>query len=111
MARMQSWAAWFQTRRNLPGWVVSYVDGEGKDFDYGIDYHQCEAVLYFKKQNAADLAPYFCLVDWPTNKLMKTGLVRTKTLAMDYKVCDFRFKKDRPVTQGWSTETAKITQR
>ncbi|MCP4714726.1 MAG: hypothetical protein GY868_06375 [Deltaproteobacteria bacterium] len=29
IARMQSWAAWSQARKDLPGWVVSYVDGEG----------------------------------------------------------------------------------
>ena len=110
MKRMQGWAAWSQTRKDLPGWVVSYVEGGDKDFDYGINYHQCGAVLYFKKQNVADLAPYFCLVDWPSNKLMETGLARTKTLAMGNKVCNFRFKKGRPVTQDWSTEIAKIKQ-
>lgn len=108
MARMQGWAAWSQGRRDLGGWVVSYVDGEGKGFDYGIDYQQCGAVLYFKKQDAAQLAPYFCLVDWPSNKLMATGLQRRKTLALGDALCDFRFKKGRPVTQGWSTEVPKI---
>jgi L-2-amino-thiazoline-4-carboxylic acid hydrolase len=111
MARMRRWATWSQSRKSLPGWVVSYVDGAGKDFDYGVDYHQCGAVLYFKKLGAADLAPYFCLVDWPSNKLMATGLVRTKTLAMGDSLCDFRFKKGRPVSQDWSTEQPRIKQK
>ncbi len=111
MKRMQGWAAWSQSRKDLPGWVVSYVDGKGQDFDYGIDYHQCGAVLYFKKQGAADLTPYYCLVDWPSNKLMATGLERSKTLAMGDKICNFRFKKGRPISQDWSTEVPKIKQR
>ena len=106
--RMQRWAAWSQTRKDQPGWVVSFVDGKGKDFDYGVDYHQCGAVLYFQKQKAMDLAPYYCLVDWPSHKLMATGLRRSKTLARGDKVCDFRFKKGRPITQDWSTEAPKI---
>ncbi len=37
-----------------------------------------------------------------------TGLERKGTLAMGYPRCDFRYKKGRPVTQGWQSERAKI---
>lgn len=82
--------------------------GNGSDFDYGYDYLHCPCCEYFKSHEAADLAVYFCLLDFPEHKLMGTGLTRTKTPAQGDDLCDFRFKKGRPLRQDWSTEVPKI---
>ena len=97
-----------KTRFNEHDWVSTFVPGNGSDFDYGYDYLHCPCCEYFKSHEAAELAAYFCLLDFPEHKLMGTGLTRTKTLAQDDDLCDFRFKKGRPVRQDWSTEVPKF---
>ena len=91
--------------------VLTYVDGQGEDFDYGFDVQFCPCADYFKEQEAEELAPYFCLVDIPENKRMGTGLVRTKTLAKGDDLCNFRFKKGRKMLQDWDSEAAKFPQK
>ena len=46
--------------------------------------------------------------DFDRSRTYGTGLQRTKTIARGDGICNFRFKKDRPVVQNWSTELALI---
>jgi len=107
MDGMKSWAD-SKNRIYKDDWLADFIPGDGKNFDYGINYLHCPCFEYFKANNAKELAPYFCLVDFPEHKRMGTGLVRTKTLALGDSLCDFRYKKGRQVSQSWSTEAPKI---
>ena len=81
-------------RRQHPGaYVYDYVEGNGRDFDWGIDYLECSSCKLLKAQNAMELAPYVCAVDRVTSELLGWGLTRTMTLAEGFDKCDFRFKK------------------
>lgn len=73
--------------------------GDGRDFDIGVDYTECGLMKYFAAQGMPELAPYPCRVDFPTARAEGTGLVRSTTLASGGKVCDFRYKQGRSVTQ------------
>lgn len=55
-----------------------------------------------------DVAPYFCLNDFPRSRAEGTGLVRTGTIAQGAALCDFRYKLGREVTQGLETETVRF---
>lgn len=101
---LTAWAAQSQQRRYPGDWVVTAVPGDGKTFDVGYDYTECGAVKYFKSQGVAEVAPYYCLTDFLASRAQGTGLSRTHTLAQGDKLCDFRYKRDRPVTQNWDTE-------
>lgn len=103
---MKNWAQ--KSKGQWVDWVADFIPGDGISCDWGIDYHYCPCLDYFKTQDAADMAPYFCLVDFPEHKLMGTGLARTKTLAQGDGICNFRYKKGRAVTQDWSTEIPKF---
>lgn len=46
--------------------------------------------------------------DFPRSKAYGTGLRRTKTLAAGDGVCNFRYKKGRPVVNDWSTEIGRL---
>lgn len=106
MDGMKNWAD--KTKGQRVDWVAEFIPGDGKSFDWGIDYHYCPCRNFFQAQGASDIAPYFCLVDFPEHKLLGTGLVRTKTIAQGDSICDFRYKKGRATTQDWSTEISKI---
>jgi len=73
--------------------VIEYVEGDGEEFDYGVDYIECAVCKFLRAENAIELAPYSCAIDKPVSELMGWGLTRLKTLAEGYPKCEFRFKK------------------
>jgi hypothetical protein len=79
--------------RRIPGNVFGYyVEGQGEEFDCGIDITECPIADFFRAQDASEFAPYICLYDFPASKLWGTGLVRTMTLAEGAEKCDDRFR-------------------
>ena len=92
-------------------WKVDFIEGDGVDFDYGLDYRTCPCFEFFKAQKAKELAPFFCLLDFPEARQLKSGFFRTKTLAQGDDRCDFRYKKGREVVQNWDTEVEAISKK
>ena len=70
-----------------------FVEGGGKDFDWGVDYTGCSIYKFMRAQGAEEFAPYVCLSDSALSDAFGWGLIRTQTLAEGFKRCDFRFKK------------------
>jgi hypothetical protein len=89
-------------------WKADFIEGDGVDFDYGLDYRSCPCFELFKAQNVKQLAPFFCLLDFPEAKQLNSGFFRTKTLAQGDEICNFRYKKGKEVVQNWDTEVEKI---
>lgn len=91
--RLQKRAEISQERKYSGDYVFAYIEGDGQDFDYGVDYIECASCKFFKKQEAAELSPYFCAKDKIASELFGWGLRRTTILAEGSQRCDFRFKK------------------
>ncbi len=72
---------------------VRYVMGDGKEFDWGVDYVGCGHYSFLKAQGAEEFAPYVCLSDMALGDALGWGLTRTQTIADGCEFCDFRFKK------------------
>ena len=106
---MARWAQWTQLRTHPGDWVARVWRGTDGSFDIACEYQECGAVKLFASLGLADVAPYFCINDFPRSRLEGTGLVRTGTLAMGRPVCDFRYAKGRTVTQDWDTEVHKLS--
>lgn len=109
--RMKTWAEWTERREYPANWVADFIPGDGKEFDYGYDYTECALVKYFKAQGVPELAPYVCLNDFPNSAVFDSGLRRKRTIAQGDGLCDFRYKKGRPVIQDWTTEITLIRSR
>jgi hypothetical protein len=109
--KLRQWARWTQKREYPANWVAAFVPGNGVDFDYGYDYSECAIVKYLKAHGADEVAPYVCLNDFIRSQAYGTGLRRTKTLGQGDDVCNFRYKKGRPVIQDWYTEISTIRDR
>lgn len=95
-----------QERRYPGGWVAMFIEGDGEEFDYGIDITECGICKFYREQGADELTPYLCLSDCVVSEAFDRGLVRYKTLAEGAEVCDFRYKKGRktfvnPLRDGW----------
>jgi hypothetical protein len=91
--RLQKRAALSQERKYPGDYVVAYVEGDGKDFDYEFDYIECASFKFYQEQGAAELGPYICAIDKVASEMLGWGLRRTMTLAEGGEKCDFRFKK------------------
>lgn len=97
--KLRRQAAASQKRLYSGDWVMSFVQGDGKEFDYGIDITECAICKFFHTQDADELTPFGCLTDFATSKALGMGLVRTMTIAEGAEKCDFRFKRDRETQQ------------
>ena len=87
--------------------VMTVIEGDGKEFDFGVDYTECSTHKFYHTQGADELTPFICLTDFPLSKAVGSGLSRTKTLAECGEKCDFRFKRGMTVTQGWPPDFLK----
>ena len=48
-------------QRKYPGnFVLTYVEGDGREFDYGIDYTECTNCKFLQAENAFELPPNAC---------------------------------------------------
>jgi len=93
LRRLKKRAMESQQHRYPGGYVLTYVEGDGQSFDYGIDYTECASCKFLSAQCALELAPYVCAVDKAASEMLGWGLSRTMTLAEGHEKCDFRFKK------------------
>ena len=84
-------------RRHPDDWVFDVVDGDGRDFEWGLDYTECAIVKYLNREGAPELAAYGCWVDYPAYAAMGVKLIRTETIAQGGQRCDFRFSRGKPV--------------
>jgi len=106
VSRLKEAVARTQERRYPGDWVATFVEGDGTEFDYGIDITECGICKFYRAKGAEELAPYLCLSDYVVSSAFDRGLVRYKTLAEGDEVCDFRYKKGRgtfvnPLREGW----------
>jgi len=93
IGRLKKYAAESKERKYSGGYVLNYVEGNGQDFDFGIDWIECGFCKFLCAQNAMGLAPYVCAADKAASEMMGWGLTRTMTLGEGREKCDFRFKK------------------
>jgi len=81
-----------QKRRYAGDWVYSFVEGDGEEFDYGLDFEECGIGKFFQAQGAEEFAPSMCRLDFIASDWLGWGLVRTGTIAEGAEKCDFRYK-------------------
>jgi hypothetical protein len=95
MNKLKKQASESRKRLYPDDWVWSFVQGDGKEFDWGLDNTECAVVKFFHNQGADELVPYMCRLDFAMSKAMGMGMTRTTTLAEGGEKCDFRFKRGR----------------
>jgi hypothetical protein len=91
-ARLKRQAARSQQRTEAGGIFATYVDGDGREFDCGIDITHCPVWDFYRAQGAGEFLRFVCLYDFLSSALSGTGLVRTMTLSEGADRCDNRFR-------------------
>lgn len=82
-----------QQREYPDNFVFEVIEGDGQNFDWGINYLECGVLKFFHQQNADELTPYMCEIDYLLFPGAGVGFHRTGTLAHGCAQCDFRFKR------------------
>jgi hypothetical protein len=86
-------------------WKMEFVDGDGEEFNWGINFHECAVQKLFSKHGGEELLPYICMTDYaPFNVLKNVEFKRTQTIASGGPFCDFRFRKGGSTPRGWPPE-------
>jgi L-2-amino-thiazoline-4-carboxylic acid hydrolase len=80
---------------NKDGFIANIITDKKETFGlgYGIDILECGICKLFKKHDYDNYASILCEVDELTSGMAGLRLVRTGTIALGAKKCDFRFKK------------------
>ena len=89
-------AAESQERKYPENWVYTFIPGEGKEFDFGLDITECPVIKCFPNHQAEEFIPCICPFDDINSRGLGSGLFRTKLLARGDEKCDFRFKWEMP---------------
>ncbi|MFX0016506.1 MAG: L-2-amino-thiazoline-4-carboxylic acid hydrolase [Promethearchaeota archaeon] len=95
--RMKKQVEEYNKKANSTESKVEFVDGDGKNLLFGVNYIECAGIKFLKTQNALELAPYLCPCDYPVYQAINVGFNRTQNLALGGKMCDFRFYKKFPI--------------
>jgi hypothetical protein len=80
---------------NKDGFVANIITDKEETYGlgYGIDILECGICKLFKKHGYEKYASILCEVDKLTSGLAGLQLIRTGTIALGAKKCDFRFKR------------------
>lgn len=92
---MMRFVAWRSQLRLYPeDYILTFVRGDGVDFDWGLNYTQCPNVILYSRHGAADLVyPLVCTMDYVAGKALFVGYHRTMDIASGGPMCDLRWKK------------------
>ena len=88
--------------RNYPDdWVADYVEGDGKTFEWGFNFHVCGVHEVFKRLDAEKYMPFLCLTDFSEANILGFGFSRTQTIGFGATMCDHRYVKGYETPKGW----------
>ncbi len=91
--RLRKKAAVSQQRQYPGDFVIELVPANDAKTLQGINYLECGIVKFFTEQDAAELTPHMCRIDFLLFPAMGIQLKRTGTIAQGCTHCDFRFLK------------------
>ncbi len=85
------------TNSNPQGFVANIITDKQETYGlgYGVDILECGICKLFKKHNYGKYASILCEVDEITSGIAGLKLIRTGTIALGAKKCDFRFKTEK----------------
>jgi hypothetical protein len=101
MAQEREQARKSQERRYPGDWVWEFVEGDGEEFDFGYDFLECGTQKLYHAHDADEFLPFYCYLDFVTQRTSGWGFARSMTLGEGYDKCDFRWKKGGETRKGW----------
>ncbi|MFX0070855.1 MAG: L-2-amino-thiazoline-4-carboxylic acid hydrolase [Candidatus Hermodarchaeota archaeon] len=88
-------------------WTSDYIEGDGKSFEWGFNFHQCGINNVYKRLGAEKYIPFICLSDFSEANILGFGFSRTQTLGNGDPICDHRYIKNYKTPQAWPPDKLK----
>jgi hypothetical protein len=104
MRKLQAFARWTQERTYPENYVVEFVPGDGRSFDFGFDVTECALAKFYGRMHAEEHLPHVCIGDFAVSCVLRTGLQRTTTISNGAAMCDFRYRCKRDSLRGLPIE-------
>ena len=82
-------------------WIMDYVEGDNKTFDWGFNFYQCGIHKVYKRLDAEKYTPFVCLSDFSEANILGFGFTRTQTLGCGGPICDHRYVKNYKTPRAW----------
>ncbi len=74
-------------------WKYDFVEGNGRDFDFGVNFTECAIKKYFVFQGVGELLKYVCAMDYAWSDVFGMGVSRPKSIINGDNKCVLRWKK------------------
>ena len=103
----KSLAKTLQQKKYPDDFVMEFVEGDGKTFDYGYRFTECGIHKVFKKLGAEKYVPFLCLTDFVQANVYGFGFTRTQTIGNGDPICDHRFLKNGKTPRAWPPDNLK----
>ncbi|MBY9004920.1 MAG: L-2-amino-thiazoline-4-carboxylic acid hydrolase [Candidatus Lokiarchaeota archaeon] len=96
------------SKKSFPfDFVMEYVSGDDKSFDWGWNIHECAVQKAYKKFGDEKYLPFICLGDHYEAEGLGFGFTRTQTLGFGASLCDHRFVKNGKTPSAWPPHDLK----
>ncbi|MFX0077354.1 MAG: L-2-amino-thiazoline-4-carboxylic acid hydrolase [Candidatus Hermodarchaeota archaeon] len=82
-------------------WVMDFVKGDDKDFEWGWDIYECGVQKAYKKVGGEKYLPLICLGDFYEAEGLGFGFTRTETLGFGAEKCTHRFTRTIKTPKAW----------
>jgi ubiquinone/menaquinone biosynthesis C-methylase UbiE len=90
-----------QLKKYPDDFVMEFLEGDGKTFDYGYTFTECGVNKFFKKLGIEKYTPFMCLSDFVQANIYGFGFTRTQTIGNGAPICDHRFLKNSTTPRAW----------
>jgi hypothetical protein len=90
-----------QKREYSGDWVMDFVNGDGKSFDWGWNIYDCGVQKAYEKFGGLKYLPFICLGDHYEAEALGFGFSRTQTLGFGAPLCDHRFIRNSKTKPAW----------
>ena len=82
-------------------WVMDFVEGEGENFEWGWDIHECGIQKAYEKLGDEKFLPFICLGDFYEAEGLGFGFTRTESLGFGAEMCTHRFVQNAKPPKSW----------
>ena len=90
-----------QLKRYPDDWVMDYIEGDGKTFEWGWDITECGVQKAYKKLGDEKYLPFICLGDFYEAEGLGFGFSRTQAIGFGAPLCTHRFVNNYKTPRAW----------
>lgn len=92
-SKMRRQAGQSQKRKYPADFVYRYVEGDGKEYDWTLEFSECAVNKFYDEQGVHDLKPFCNFFDVTYSKYLNMGINANTTIGIGCPTCELKYKK------------------